>query len=65
MRFRGSLKRNCALLLTWRQTLAAFGATACQNFAAVAGSHSAAETVLIATLSLMGLKGSFHCINLQ
>ena len=43
------------------KTCAAFGATACENLAAFGGWHTLAETVLVHSLAVVGLKCSFHC----
>ena len=44
------------------QTGTTLGTTASQNLAAVAGSHSLAETVLLGALALLGLIGTEHCM---
>lgn len=40
---------------------ATFGATTVDDFAAVLCGHSLAETVLVYSAAVGGLKGSFHC----
>jgi len=46
------------------QTSATLCTTASEHFAAISGTHSLAETVLLGTLKLLGLIGTEHAIHL-
>ena len=48
------------------QTSSSLGASSLENFSAVRGSHSFSEAMLLVSLSLLGLIGSFHeCTSLH
>lgn len=42
------------------KVLAAFSATSCKHAATVLGSHATAETMLVETAMVVGLKSHFH-----
>lgn len=44
------------------KTETALGATARKHFAALGGRHSFTEAVLVNSLSVRGLKCTFHCL---
>lgn len=50
-------------LVRYGQFFATFCATCCQNLAAVGGSHSCAESVLVDSLAARWLECSLHCHN--
>ena len=54
--------RDALSVTSMGQASATLSAATSQHLAAVAGSHSLAETVLLGALTLLGLIGTEHCM---
>lgn len=58
---RNGLRLHSVVFVRNGQFLSSFSTTCCQYSAAVCSSHSLTETVFVLSLSVRGLKCSFHC----